>query len=120
MLKNLLQYLRQCNYQNKTEKGFLMPERKRKHRLSQVDGMDDFNEQISIVAEIVTLELDELGGIVGSELPPNTTPSSKVLLLKAGIGHKQQELLISNGDTFVTSAMNSLMIQQLILCHMYS
>jgi hypothetical protein len=89
----------QCNYQNKTEKGLVMHERK-KHRISQVDGMDDFHEEISKVLEIVTLELDELGGIIGPRLPPNTKPPCKVLHPKAGIGHIQQELSISCGDTF--------------------
>ena len=46
-----------------------MHERK-KHRISQLDGMDDFHEETSKVAEIVTLELDELGGIIGPKLPP--------------------------------------------------
>ena len=91
----------QCNYQNKTEKGLVMHERK-KHRISQVDGMDDFHEETSEVLDIVTLKLDELGGIVGPDLPPNTMPPSKVLHPKAGIGYKQQELSTSCGDTFVS------------------
>ena len=36
----------QCNYQNKNEKGLVMHERK-KDRISQVDGMDDFHEETS-------------------------------------------------------------------------
>ena len=73
---------------------------KRKKLISQVDGRDDFHEETSKVAEIMTLELDELGGIKGPKLPPNTTPPCKVLHLKAGIGHIQQELSTSCGDTF--------------------
>ena len=59
----------------------------KKHRISQVDGMDDIHEETSTVLEIVTLEFDELGGIIGPRLPPNTKPPSKLLHPKAGIGH---------------------------------
>ena len=49
--------------------------------------MDDIHEETSTVLEIVTLELDELGGIIGPRLPSNTKPPSKVLHPNAGIGH---------------------------------
>ena len=65
--------------------------------------MDNFNEETYKVAKIVTLKLDELGGIVGPKLPPNTTPPAKVLQPKAGIRHIQQiRSTTSYGDSFVS------------------
>ena len=91
----------QCNYINQTEKGLGMHVRK-KHRISQVDGIDDSNEENTKDTDIVTLELNDTGGIVGPDLLPNTLPPSKVLHPKAGIGHLQQEYSrTSDGDTFV-------------------
>ena len=88
----------QCDYTNPTEKGLGMHIRK-KHRISQVDGVDDSYED----TDMVTLELDDLGGIIGPDLPPNTFPPSKVLHPKAGIGHVQQEnVRDSYGDTATT------------------
>ena len=75
-----------------------------------MDGIGDSNEENTKDTVIVTLELDDTGGIVGPDLLPNTLPPSKVLhpkpwpkpWAKAGIGHLQQEYSrTSDGDTFV-------------------
>ena len=90
----------QCNYINQTENDWACM--KQKHRISQGDGIDDSNEENTKDTDIVTLELDDTGGIVGPDLLPNTLTPSKVLHPKAGIGHLQQEYSrTSDGDTFV-------------------
>ena len=50
----------QCNYTNATEKGLRQHWRMR-HRISQVDGIDDSNEDNTKDTDIVTLELDDTG-----------------------------------------------------------
>ena len=51
------------------KKGLVMHERK-KHRISHVYGMDDFHEETSTALEILTLDLDELGGDYRSKTTP--------------------------------------------------
>ena len=53
-------------------------------------------------SEMVSLEIDERGNIVGPQLPPNSSPPSKVFHPIAGIGYLQPELSVSCGDTFVS------------------
>ena len=50
--------------------------------------------------DIVTLELNILGRIIGPKIPPNTLPPSKVRHPKAGIGHLQPERSIMDDDIF--------------------
>ena len=44
---------------------------------------------------MVSLEIDEHGNIVGPQLPPNSSPPSKVFHPIAGIGYLQPELSVS-------------------------
>ena len=67
----------QCDYIHNTDKGLKMHIRM-KHRISQVDGMNDTDEEDSEDNDIITLELDNLGHIIGPKLPPNTLPPLKV------------------------------------------
>ena len=54
----------QCDYNHTSEKGLGMHKRM-KHRISQVDGIDDLIVEDSEEDDTVTLVLDELGGIIG-------------------------------------------------------
>ena len=62
-----------------------------KHIISQPDGMDDSCVGDSEEDDTANLVLDELGVIIGPELPPNTVSLSKVLHPTAGIGLKEKE-----------------------------
>ena len=61
----------QCSYTNISKKG-LEQLISMKHRISQVDGIMDSDEET--LEEIVTLQLDEAGEIVGPELSSNSSP----------------------------------------------
>ena len=65
----------QCSYTNVSKKG-LEQHIRMKHRISQVDGIMDSDEETT--EEIVTLQLDEAGDIVGPELALNSSPPAKV------------------------------------------
>ena len=69
-----------------------------KHRISQVDGMMDCDED----EDIVTLQLDEAGEIVGPELAFNSSPPLKVYHPKAGVGIKEEEPSIREDGTFIS------------------
>lgn len=56
----------------------------------------------NVHSDMVSLEIDEHGNIVGPQLPPNSSPPSKVFHPIAGIGYLQPELSVSCGDTFVS------------------
>ena len=92
----------QCSYTNSSEKGLGQHKRMR-HRISQVDGFDDSCEEISEETYHVTLELDNLGNIVGPELAPNSSPPDKVYHPTAGIGILRPEpSTTSDGESFAS------------------
>ena len=92
----------QCDYANASEKG-LAQHKRMKHRISQVDGIIDTDEELTEDTTIVTLELDAAGDIIGPELVPNTSPPSKVFHPKAGLGIIQEELSSGyDGETFIS------------------
>ena len=90
----------QCSYTNSSEKGLGQHKRMR-HRISQVDGFDDSHEEIPEETNHVTLELDNLGNIVGPELAINSSPPDKVYHPMAGMGILRAEPSItSDGETY--------------------
>jgi hypothetical protein len=70
-----------------------------KHRISQVDGIMDSDEET--IEEIVTLQLDGAGEIVGPELAPNSSPPLKVYHPKPGVGIKEKEPSKREDVTFI-------------------
>jgi hypothetical protein len=90
----------QCNYTTNTGKGLGQHVRMR-HRISQVDGTVDSDEENSEESNLVTLELNDLGDIIGPELSPNSTPPQKVFHPNAGIGILEDEVSVSCGDNFL-------------------
>ena len=73
----------QCDYTNVGEKG-LRQHRRMKHRLSQVDGIHDSEEEI--MEDIVTLEMQDNGLAKIKISASNETPPEKVLHPKLGVG----------------------------------
>ena len=91
----------QCSYTNSTERGLGQHVRMR-HRISQVDGNIDSDEEQLDEPDHVTLELDDMGGIIGPKLSPNSTPPNKVYHPNAGLGLLEDEPSVtSDGDTFL-------------------
>ena len=91
----------QCNYTNSSEKGLGQHKRMR-HRISQVDGNNDSDHEISEEFDYVKLELDDLGNIVGPKLSPNSLPPDKVFHPEAGMGIVEDEPSITpDGDTYI-------------------
>ena len=73
-----------------------------RHRISQVDGHIDSEEEDSEEAVAVTLELDNFGGIIGPKLSSSASPPTKVMHHQAGIGLLEEEPSISpDGDNFI-------------------
>ena len=73
-----------------------------RHRISQVDGTVDSDEENAEESNLVTLELNDLGDIIGPELSPNSTPPQKVFHPNAGIGILEDELSVTSyGDNFL-------------------
>ena len=89
----------QCSYTNISENGLGQHKRMR-HRISQVDGFDDSHEEIPEETNHVTLELDNLGNIVGPELAINSSPPDKVYHPMAGMGILRAEPSITS-DLFI-------------------
>ena len=52
--------------------------------------------------EIVTLQLDEAGEIVGPELSSNSSPPHKVYHPKAGVGIKEEKPSVREDGTFIS------------------
>ena len=75
-----------------------------RHRISQIDGFDDSHEEVSKETNPVTLELDNLGNIVGPELAPNSSPPEKVYHAMAGIGILRAEPSVTSygGETYIS------------------
>ena len=91
----------QCNYTTNTGKGLGQHVRMR-HRISQVDGTVDSDEEHAEESNLVTLELNDLGDIIGPELSLNSTPPQKVFHPNAGIGILEDELSVTSyGDNFL-------------------
>ena len=90
----------QCDYANVNKRG-LEQHVRMKHRISQVDGIMDSDEET--IEDIVTLQLDEDGDITGPELAPNSSPPSKVYHPKAGVGYIEEEpSRRPDGETFMS------------------
>ena len=72
------------------------------HRISQVDGINDLDDEIIEENYLVTLELDAMENIVGLKLAPNLVPPGKVYHPMAGLGIVEDEPSItSDGETFI-------------------
>ena len=73
-----------------------------KHSISQVDGNNYSEDEITEEIIHVTLKLDGMGDIVGPQLPPSALPPDKVFHPKAGIGIVEEEQSITpDGDTYI-------------------
>ena len=73
-----------------------------RHRISQVDGNNDSEDEIVEESNYVTLELDDTGDIVGPKLSPNALRPDKVFHPKAGMGIVEEEPSITpDGDTYI-------------------
>ena len=73
-----------------------------RHRISQVDGINDSDDEISEETNYVKFELDDLGNIVGPKLSPNSLPPDKVYHPEAGIGIVEEEPSVTpDGDTYI-------------------
>jgi hypothetical protein len=91
----------QCNYTNINAKGLGQHKRMR-HRISQLDGNNDSEDEITKESNHIILELDDMGDIVGPKLSPNTLPPDKVFHPKAGMGIVEEEpSTTSDGDTYI-------------------
>ena len=72
------------------------------HRISQVDGTNDSDNELIEENDLVTLELDEMANIVGPKLAPNSVPPGKVYHPMAGLGIVEDEpSSTSDGETFI-------------------
>ena len=71
-----------------------------KHRISQVDGIMD--SDVKTIEEIVTLQLDGAGELVGPELAFNSSPPPIVNHPKAGVGIIEEEPSIREDGTFIS------------------
>ena len=90
----------QCYYTTNTGKGLGQHVRMR-HRISQVDGTVDSDEENAEESNLVTLKLNDWGDIIGPQLSLNSTPPHKVFHPNAGIGILEDEVSVSYGDNFL-------------------
>ena len=73
-----------------------------RHRISQIDGNNDSDDEITEKISYVKLELDDMGNIVGPKLSPNTSPPEKVYHPQAGMGIIEDEPSTTpDGETYI-------------------